>query len=193
MGKFRPAYTFMEIITVVAIIAVISTVGVVSFRQGENNSNLELNAELLINVFRDLQIKAMNGVAYQDQQPAGGYGWVVNNFDPNGFSTSYSTFIRTQNIAGPYTAGLDTIISSTTVTTGFYLLPGGRLTLNFKPLTGLIEAYLDTGQKVASPLVGVAFVKIKDHYFKVLLNGQSGIITSEKVWQFFNWEGLGLL
>jgi Tfp pilus assembly protein FimT len=181
MVKAKFGYSFIEIITVVAIITFITAVGIVNFRQGESNSYLQLKTEEIINVFRGLQIQALNNVRHENQQPLGGYGWVVNDLDGDGLSYSYSIFIRTQNVSGPYNQLVDVIISSTTLSTGLALKPGSVLTLNFKPINGAIEAYQSDGQAVSAPIVGLIYDRLSDYYFNILVNSQSGIITSQQV------------
>ena len=179
----KPGYSILEILTVVAIIGFITAVGVVNFRQGENQTLLQLRAEELVNVFRELQLKAMNRIEFNNYQPLGGYGWLANDWNEQGLTRTYSLFIRTQVSNGPYNPSIDIIMSTTTLQAGFYLLPGGLLTINFKPLDGSVEGYLADGQVVSWPAVGVASNRITDRYLRVMVNSQSGALTTETVFQ----------
>lgn len=181
MVKEKFGYSFIEIITVVAIITFITAVGIVNLRQGESSSYLQLKTEEIINTFRELQLEALNNVAYKNQQPLGGYGLLISSPDGNGLSYSYSVFIRTQNVAGAYNPAIDTIISSTTLAAGLSLKPGSLSTLNFKPITGAIYGYQSNSQLIGAPLVSLAYDRVSDYYFNIIINSQSGIISSQQV------------
>ncbi len=90
-NNYSYGFTLIELMVVAFVISLITTVSVASYRSGEDELKIKMDAYKLASTFRDIQGKALGAVEYNSNVPDGGWGVHIDIAEP----TQYKTFANT--------------------------------------------------------------------------------------------------
>ena len=174
--KKNPAFTLVEMLTVVFIVGIIASITLANYQGGGRRSDLITLAQNVASVFRRTQSMALTGYPSASGSPGDAYGVYITSALP---TNSYTLFIDLNSSYRWDGAPTDELVQTFTLPSNFQIQSSGCTDLSFIKPYGLV--YCDGSPLSVNQNKTITLVETKENkylYIRINSSGKIDVISS---------------